>query len=412
MTDDTAAADSRPTLLGVEEALARARAGIEPVEAETVPLEEAADRVLAAPLAARLTQPPFDSSAMDGYAVRAEDVGQVPCDLRLIGTAAAGHPFPGRVGSCEAVRIFTGAPVPDGADAIVIQEDARAGDGMVTVLEGAEHGAFVRPRGFDFSQGDVLLAAGRRLSARDLTLAAAMNQATVTVRRRPRVAILATGDELVAPGCAPGEGQIISSIPVGLAALISKAGGEPVPLGIAGDSLDSLHAHLERTSDADIILTIGGASVGDHDLVQAALTARGMSLDFWRIAMRPGKPLMVGRLGAQRVLGVPGNPVSALICARLFLVPMLERLLGLEQPDSGPVSVRLAAPLPENGPRQHYMRATLEASDDGVPNARPVRSQDSSLLAPLAQADCVIVRPPHAPPAEPGDTVPALLLDF
>lgn len=400
------------SLLPVAEALARVLDGIAPTQPEAVPLEEAAGRVLAEDIAARVTQPPFDASAMDGYAVRAEDAASAPRDLRVIGQAAAGHPFPGAVNAGEAVRIFTGAPLPAGTDAIVIQEDTRADGDTVTVLESAPQGNFVRPRGFDFAEGDTLIRAGRRLGARELTLAATMNAARPGVRRRPEVAILATGDELVPLGTTPGEGQIVSSIPHGLAAMIESAGGLARPLGIARDTRESLSEHLERARGADILVTIGGASVGEHDLVQDALTAAGMDLAFWKIAMRPGKPLMFGTLDRQRVIGVPGNPVSALVCARIFLVPMIERLLGLVDAPSGETRVSLAEALPENGPRQHYMRATLSQGDSGQRFAAPVRSQDSSLLSPLAEAGCLIIRPPRAPAAKPGQQVPALLLDF
>jgi molybdopterin molybdotransferase len=403
---------ARDTLLPVAEALARVLDGAEAVGAETVPLDEAAGRVLAADLAAKLTQPPFDSSAMDGYGVRAADVGKVPCDLNVIGTAAAGHPFAGSVGAGEAVRIFTGAPVPEGADTIVIQEDTRSDGETVTVLKTASRGAFVRRRGFDFSEGDRLIAAGTPLGPREMTLAATMNAAEVSVRRKPVVAILATGDELVPLGETPGAGQIVSSIPHGLAVMIANAGGEPFRLGIAKDTKASLAEHLEKGADADVLVTIGGASVGEHDLVQDALAARGLALDFWKIAMRPGKPLMFGRMGAQRVIGVPGNPVSALICTRIFVVPLLEKLLGLARPRSAEMRVTLAAPVEQNGPRQHYMRATLAYDGDGRALATPVRSQDSSLLSPLAAAGCLLIRSPHAPAAGEGEQIPALLLDF
>ena len=399
-------------MLSVEEAAARVVAGLALTDTQEIPLEDAAGRVLAQDLAATLTQPPFNASAMDGYAVRAEDIASIPCDLQVIGEAAAGHPFAGAIQTSETVRIFTGAPVPEGADTIVIQEVTEISGSTVTILEGANMGAFVRPRGFDFSEGDALILAGQRLGARELTLAATMNQARVRVRRKPVVAILATGDELVPLGERPGEGQIVSSIPFGLAAMVERAGANARRLGIAKDTKDSLAEHLAKARDADILVTIGGASVGDHDLVQGALKDKGMDLDFWKIAMRPGKPLMFGTLESQRVLGVPGNPVSALVCARIFLVPMIERMLGLEASRSAEMQVVLAAPLPENGPRQHYMRAILDNDENGRALATPVRSQDSSLLSPLAEAGCLLIRAPHAPSADKGAKIPALLLDF
>ncbi len=399
-------------MLSVDEALARVVAGLEPTPAETISLENGFGRILAADVAARMTQPPFDASAMDGYAVRAQDIAEVPSSLTIVGEAAAGHPWDGEVGSGQAVRIFTGGAVPLGADTIVIQEDTDRDGDRVTVNEGAASGAFVRPRGFDFAEGDGLLAAGRKLNARDLTLAAAMNVTAFSVRRRPVVAILATGDELVMPGEKPEPGQIVSSIPFGLAELAKSAGGEPSRLGIARDTGESLAEHIGAAADADILVTIGGASVGAHDLVQDALRSAGMSLDFWRIAMRPGKPLMFGQLRAQRVLGLPGNPVSALVCSRIFLVPMIECLLGLDSKAAAPRSAILAGVLEKNGPRQHYMRATIDIGPDGDTRVTPVRSQDSSLLAPLSQADCLIVRLPDAPACSDGDSVEILPLDF
>jgi molybdopterin molybdotransferase len=389
-------------MLSVGEALSRVTAGIGPLERQSVTLEAAHRRVLAEGVAARITQPPFNASAMDGYAVRAEDVATVPCNLSVIGESAAGTPFDGTVSAGEAVRIFTGAEVPVGADTIVIQEDtSREGD-AVTVNEGAEAGTFVRPRGFDFSEGDVLLDAGRRLNARDLALAAAMNASAVYVRTKPIVALLATGNELVPPGSELKPGQIISSNPYGLGPMIESAGGCAMCTGIARDTMESLREHIARASDADILVTIGGASVGEHDLVKDALREAGMALDFWKIAMRPGKPLMFGQLGTQRVLGVPG----------IFLLPMIWKLLGLSGVDSGTQSAVLAAPLEKNGLRQHYMRATIETGENGEALVRAVRSQDSSLLSPLSQADCLIVRAPNAPAANEGKKVEILSLDF
>lgn len=398
--------------MSVAEALERVVAGLEPTPGENIALEEAMGRVLAQDVKARLTQPPFDASAMDGYAVRADDIASVPCALQVIGESAAGHPFPKEVRAGEAVRIFTGATVPQGADTIVIQEVTERHENRVTIRETSKKGAYLRPRGFDFSEGDALLTGGHRLNARDLALAATMNCAQVCVRRLPRVAILATGDELVSLGEQLGEGQIISSIPYGLAPMIERAGGQPQSLGIAKDTLASLAAHLEKASNADILITIGGASVGDHDLVQNALKTYGVTLGFWKIAMRPGKPLMFGTRGNQRVIGVPGNPVSAMICARLFLVPMLERMLGLKASRSGEMTVSLGADIGENGPRQHYMRAILSRDAQGRAIATPARSQDSSLLSPLASADCLLIRAPHAPAARAGDSLQALPLDF
>ncbi len=399
-------------LLSVAEAMAHVTADVEPLETERVALDEAHGRVLASDIAARLTQPPFNASAMDGYAVRSTDLGTLPCTLKVIGEAGAGHAFDGTVGTGQAARIFTGAPVPEGADTIVIQEDTTRDGDVVTVLEGAPAGTYIRPRGFDFAEGTVLLPAPRRLTARDVALAAAMNHDTVLVRRRPKVAILATGDELVSPGEDPAPDQIVSSNPYGLAPLVAAFGGVPQRLGIARDTLASLDERMTEAADADILVTIGGASVGEHDLVQDALRARGMSLDFWRIAMRPGKPLMFARKDHQRVLGLPGNPVSAMVCSRIFLVPLLRGLLGLEPEPDATLNGVLDAEIGQNGPRQHYMRATSTPGPDGTLRVTPVTSQDSSLLSLLASADCLIVRPPNAPAQPAGDSVPLLRLDF
>lgn len=400
-------------LLSVEDALSRIVSGAQPIAAEDAALADAAGRVLASDIAARLTQPPFDASAMDGYAVRATDVAMRPAVLRLIGESAAGHAFTGRIGAGETVRIFTGAPVPEGADAIVIQENANAIGNAIHVVEGAPDPDHIRPRGGDFRSGVVMLHAGRRLNSRDILLAAAMGHERLAVRRRPRVAILATGDELVAPGETPRADQIVSSNPYGLAAMLSGYGAEPVLLGIARDTLASLSSHLAAAEDADILLTIGGASVGDHDLVVPALEQAGMTLDFWKIAMRPGKPMIFGRRAAQYVLGLPGNPVSSMICARVFVVPLIAALLGRDPAEAGTLQrATLEAPLEKNGPRTHYMRACFVNPGPGHRRVRAVANQDSSLIAPLVTADCLIVREPHAEARDAGDRVEVLPLDF
>ena len=399
-------------MLSVEEALARIIADVTPTVVDTIPIERAAGRVLAEPLTARITQPPFDASAMDGYAVRAADVAKLPAKLRIIGQAAAGHPFDGEVRPGEAVRIFTGAPVPAGANAIVIQENTTSTDGFVEVREGNPDSGHIRRRGFDFKEAEIILQAGRRLGPRELTLAAAAGYGELPVRRKPLVAILATGDELVPPGILPGPGQIVSSNPLGVAAMLMQAGAETRLLGIANDTRDSLVQHIEAARDADVLVTIGGASVGDHDLVGPVLQSLGMELSFWKIAMRPGKPMLHGRLGSQGVLGLPGNPVSSLICTRVFIVPLVRALLGLPQEEAAAMRARLSEPVESNGPRQHYMRAVLERGPEGHPQVRLARSQDSSLLAPLAASNALIVRPPHAPALPAGSEVSVLLLDF
>jgi molybdopterin molybdotransferase len=396
----------------VAQALARILEGARRCgDVERVPIEEAAGRVPASPLRSRLTQPPFDASAMDGYAVRRADVATLPATLHIIGESAAGRGLTGELRRGEAARIFTGAPVPAGADAIVIQENTRRDGDRVTVTQGVIDPEHIRPRGGDFAAGDVLIDDGRRLTSRDVTLAAAMGYGSLDAVRRPRVAILATGNELVPPGHEPGPDQIVCSNSYGIAAMVRAAGGEPKLLGIARDDRDDLGAKLDAAADADVLVTIGGASVGDHDLVGPVLAQRGMKLGFWKIAMRPGKPLMFGTLTSIRVLGVPGNPVSSMITARLFLVPLVHALLGLPAGLVAPRPARTLVSLEGNGPREHYMRGTLSETANGLA-VRPAASQDSSLMSVLASSDCLIVRPIGAPPVAAGDPVPVLALDF
>lgn len=392
------------SLLSVEEAIGRILADVSPLPAETVDIREAYGRFLAEDLAARRSQPPFPASAMDGYAVRAEDARE-GARLKVIGTAAAGHGFAGGLPPGEAVRIFTGAPVPQGADAILIQENAEVVDATtVAVLQTVEPGRHVRPTGLDFLAGNVLVKAGRRFGPRELSLAAAMGYGAVPVRRRPRVAIIATGDELVPPGTEPGPNQIVASNAVGIAGLVRAAGGDPHDLGIVEDRRDAIAAAIVEAKDlpADVIVTLGGASVGDHDLVHAAFGASGVMLDFWRIAMRPGKPLMFGRLAGQRVLGLPGNPVSAMVCGLLFLRPLVAAFLGQDAADSSEAAV-LAAEVPANDARRDYVRATLIETEAGLPRVAPFPLQDSSMLSTLGDADCLLIRPPNAPAAKAGD---------
>jgi molybdopterin molybdotransferase len=396
--------------LSVAEALARVTKGLAPLEAERVALEEASGRVLAEDVAASLTQPPFDASAMDGYAVRAADIATLPATLRLIGRSAAGAGYHRGVGPGEAVRIFTGAPVPEGADLIVIQENAEEKAGAVVIKDAAD-GPHIRPRGQDFAKGEILLTAGTRLGPRELMLAAATNRAELSVRRKPRVAILATGNEVVPPGSDLAADQIVSSVPAGLAALVARHGGEAMPLGIAKDEPESIVTLARAGSAADILVTIGGASVGEYDLVATALKSEGLALDFWKIAMRPGKPLLFGRMGAQKVLGVPGNPVSALICAEVFLVPMIRRLVGARDAEMHQPDAVLGEALPANGPREHYMRALSAWREDGVRIVTALPSQDSSLVAALMRADCLIVRAPNAPALPRGARVKIVPLD-
>jgi molybdopterin molybdotransferase len=402
-------------LLSVDEALQRVLlSAAEPVGAEQASLEQAAGRTLAADLAALRTQPPFAASAMDGYAVQAADLGIVPARLTVVGRSVAGRGYPGPFGPGDAVRIFTGAPVPDGADSIIIQEDTDLGDPEVEVREHPVSGRFIRPAGLDFREGQVLLRAGERLDARRLALAAAMGHADVPVRRKPRIGILATGDELVRPGEPAGPDHIVASNPYALRAIVERAGGEAIDLGIARDTLEDLRRAIGTAEEAraDLLVTLGGASVGEHDLVQAALTQGGMELGFWRIALRPGKPLMHGRLGPMLLLGLPGNPVSSIVCGILFVVPAIRALLGDPQAGEDPTEAGvLGGDLAANDTRQDYMRAKLERGPEGELVATAEQRQDSSMLATLAASEALIVRPPHAPAAIAGERCRIIRMD-
>lgn len=393
-------------MLSVSEALGRILAAVEPLPAEQVGIADALGRVLAEDIAARRTQPPAAVSAMDGYAVRAADVQHVPVSLKVVGQVPAGASFDGSVGQNEAVRIFTGAPVPVGADAIVIQENTEVGGKYVTVNQAVSAGTYVRAAGLDFREGDVRLQNGKVLTARDIGLAAAMNVPWLMVHRRPRVAILATGDEIAMPGDPLGPSQIVSSNSLALAAIVRVFGGEPLMLGIAPDDREALARMATGATGADLLLTSGGASVGDHDLVQSVLGEMGFSLDFWKIAMRPGKPLIFGRIGNTPVLGLPGNPVSALVCSMVFLRQAMARMLGMQRTADGTKRhARLTEPLPENDERQDYLRGRQVDGEDSEIQVAPFSRQDSSMLATLAKADCLIVRPPRAPAANAGDLV-------
>ena len=397
-------------MLSVAEARARILAPLRAVPSEVVALPDAWGRVLAKPVIARLSNPPADVSAMDGYALRAAD-GALGARLRVIGTAPAGHPFEGQVGPGEAVRLYTGSFMPDGADSVLIQEDATRSGDHVEVRETVRAGRHVRPQGQDFAAGDEVLAAGRRLGARDVGLAAAANQPWLHVHRRPVVAVLATGDEIALPGEPIPPGGIVSSNAHALAALIRAGGGVPVVLPIAPDDREALAEAALGARGADLLVTTGGASVGDYDLVQAALGDEGFHLDFWKVAMRPGKPLVSGRLGAMPVLGLPGNPVSALICGLLFLGPALACLSGLPGDPPMPVRARLGAPLAANDGRADHLRASLDVQPDGTLIVTPFPRQDSSMLCALANAGALILREPHAPPLPEGADVSVLRLD-
>lgn len=390
-------------MLPVAEARARILEAFSPLAPETLSLAQAGGRVLAEDLASHRTQPPKDMSAMDGFAMKAADLEQAPVTLTVVAEVPAGSSYDRPLKPGEAVRIFTGAPLPEGADCIVIQEDAELEGDKVSVAQPVGKGNYVRPAGLDFKEGEVKLTAGTRLSARDIGLAAAMNRPWLKLRRKPRIALLATGDEIVMPGEAIGPNQIVSSNVLALAALIEEAGGEPVNLGIAPDREDALVDLLEGARGCDLLVTTGGASVGKHDLVQGALSSRGLELDFWKIAMRPGKPLMFGRWAELPVLGLPGNPVSSLVCSYLFLLPIMARLLDCPALAPEPRSARLGKGLPENDRREDYLRARLESDDQGLLTAFAFSRQDSSMLATLKDADALLIRPPHAPAAEAGE---------
>jgi molybdopterin molybdotransferase len=390
-------------LLSVDEALARVLAGAERLGEEDVVLADARGRTLARDLVARRTQPPLDVSAMDGYALRAADLAAGP--LALVGESAAGHGYDAPLKPGEAVRIFTGAPVPAGADAILLQEDADAADGRITARAAARPGDHIRRAGLDFRAGAAGLAAGVRIGPAELALAAAMNHPTLPVARRPRVALIASGDELVPPGAETGPSQIISSNNFAVAAIAVEAGAEVIDLGIFRDDLAELERAigLARAAGADVVVTLGGASVGDHDLLRPALQRQGMTLDFWKIAMRPGKPLISGRLGPAHILGLPGNPVASIVCALVFLAPLLRALQG--DPDAAADRTEPAiagADLPANKGRRDYMRAKLTRDAQGRLVATPQPLQDSSLLTELARSQALLIREPGEPPAAAG----------
>ena len=396
----------------VADALAAILSGAEALPEEMVALDAAYHRTLARDLAALRTQPPQAMSAMDGYAVRSADAAQAGARLKITGEVAAGRPFEHTLSAGEAVRIFTGGVIPDGADAVIIQEDTVVEGACIAITEAAVAGRHIRRAGVDFHEGDVLLTAGSRLGDRHLSLAASMNHPSLPVRRRPKVALLATGDELVMPGQTPGPGQIVYSNGYALRALARTEGAEILDLGIAADTLEATTSGIRRARDAgaDVLVTTGGASVGDHDLVKLGLEAEGVAMAFWRIAMRPGKPMMHGRLGAMRVIGLPGNPVSSYVCAFLFLVPLIRKLSGRSTIHHSIESALLGRKVAANDQREDYLRARLERHRDGALIATPVDHQDSSLLANLAAARALVIRPPFAPAAEAGSPCDILRL--
>ena len=402
-------------MLSVRQALdilLNAAAGGAIAETESLPTLEANGRILATAQTSQLNVPPMDNTQMDGYAVRSADVAAAPARLKVIGEVPAGRPFSAEVGASEAARIFTGGFVPAGADTVVVQELTKRDGDWVEVQKATIKGRNVRPQGLDFRLGDKLFAKGHRLTARDLALVAGMNHPLVPLYRKPKVALFATGDELVPPGTEPGPGQIVYSNGFALAALIRAEGADFIDLGVVGDKLEDTIAAVRQAQDAgaDILVTTGGASVGDYDFVNRAFAAEGMVPSFWKIAMRPGRPLMHGRLGAMAVLGVPGNPVSSYVCAFLFLVPLIRKLTGRDDLVIASEPATLGSDLPENDERADYLRALLKDGPDG-PVATPFPTQDSSMMAPLAQAGCLVIRAPHAPAAKAGSRCEMVRLD-
>ena len=402
---------TQPALISVEQARDRILSGLRPTPAEVVALANAWNRVSAGPVAARLTQPPSDVSAMDGYALRTVD-GGLGATLAVIGAAPAGHPFSGTVGPGQIVRLFTGSVVPAGADAILLQEDATRDRETVIVNEAVTIGRHIRRAGQDFAQGDTVIAAGRKLTARDVGLAAAANHPWLSVHRRPRIGILATGDEIAMPGEPIPSGGIVSSNSHALAAMVRAGGGEPIVLPIAADTNDAIAAVADAVLGMDMLVTTGGASVGDHDLVISGLQTRGLVVDFWQIAMRPGKPLLFGQLGAVPVLGLPGNPVSAMVCAILFLLPALARLSGLPAAPPPTTTGILGVPVKQNDRRADHLRSVIETDAAGRLVVTPFAVQDSAMLRRLALADALVLRPPHAPALAAGAEVPLIRLDW
>ncbi len=398
-------------MISVDEAGARIRRNLARVPFEEVTLSQSAGRVLAVDVVSAVTKPPAAVSSMDGYAVRAVDVSTVPTTLDIVGEAPAGHALTGTIGPGEAVRIFTGGVLPAGADSVVIQENTVRDGSRVTVQESVHEGRFVRPQGLDFAQGDAAGLAGRLLGPREIGLIASMNASWVQVARRPRIAIMGTGDELVRPGDIPRPDQVVSSNSLVLGALVTQAGGEAVNLGIARDNRQSILECLRHAAGSDMLVVTGGMSVGEHDLVRKVMDEQGMDLDFWKVAMRPGKPLAFGLLGSMPVLGFPGNPVSTLVCGHLFLRPAIHAMLGRVDGDTGTETAITSTDLTANDERQDYLRATHARNASGQLEATAFDRQDSSMVAVLASASCFIIRAPHAPAVPAGGQVPIMRVD-
>ncbi|GBQ98022.1 molybdopterin biosynthesis protein MoeA [Acetobacter nitrogenifigens DSM 23921 = NBRC 105050] len=389
-------------MIELSEARARVLSSLPLLGLETVSIADASGRVTATHVIARMSNPPADVSAMDGYAVRAADAlaGSV---LRVVAEAPAGHPTSTKVGPGECVRLFTGSVIPSGADAVLIQENVSREENSITVNAEPRSGAFIRPQGQDFAKGQVVVPAGRRMTARDVGVAAAANVPWVTVRRRPRVAIVSTGDEIALPGEPVPPGGIIGSVAPMLAALLREAGAEPVMIPPARDTVEDIRRATQGLESHDLVLTVGGASVGAYDLVKDALGQSGLNVDFWKIAMRPGKPLMFGRLRGTPVIGLPGNPVAAFVCSVVFALPALRSMSGQSVIEELPHKARLAIDLDANDSRFDHLRATLSRDEEGVLWATPFAKQDSGMLAPLAACDALVLRPAHAPAANRGE---------
>lgn len=403
------------SLLPVDEALARILRSAEPHGSEQVPLTSAGGRVVAEPVKAHLLQPPFDCSAMDGYALISPENISYPLELTVIGKSAAGKRFDGQLGERQAVRIFTGAPMPAGADSIVIQEDTERSDDKLTIRQGLDKGRHIRRAGLDFAPADVVLSVGKALDAPALSLAAASGNAAISVFKQPRIAILATGDELVPPGTVPGPDQIIASNSVGIAEIVRRAGGRPEDMGIIIDDPAKIKSAISAVLEdgIDVLVTIGGASVGDRDYVHGALQNCGVDLDFWKIAMRPGKPLMSGRKTVSgktvHVIGLPGNPVSSLVCSLIFLRPLVAKLSGTDlTADIRPA--KFGQPMNANDHRRDFVRATVEKAIDGTLIVKPFPVQDSSMLSALVRSNALLIREENAPAAALGDPCTILML--
>ena len=392
-------------MLAVDEALKSVLLGIKQLDYEQISIDQSLGRVLAIDLISRLTQPPSAVSAMDGYAVSVNDLATIPVTLKQIGESAAGKSFNGKILAGQTVRIFTGASIPEGANTIIMQEDTEKSAGGIIIKEAAPEGKYIRPAGMDFKKGQKLLKAGTRLNARNIGLAAAMNIPWIKVTRKPRIAILSTGNELVLPGEFVGQDKIISSNSLGLAAMVSANGGIPINLGIAKDDPRSLKNAVSQLSGVDMLITIGGASVGDYDLIKSVLSKEGLNITFSRVAMRPGKPLIFGNIFGTPMLGLPGNPVSASVTATLFLLPAISKMLGAEDSSYNTETATLGRDVKKNDSRQDYLRAKLAINKAGEKIVTPFARQDSSMLKNYAKADCLIIRQPFAVPLAKGEIV-------